>query len=84
MGDYLVAATRAALPVPRSRRLQLGVRSRSAPTADPDAAVVARSETGGFGHLWSELELAVREQLPVVVVLLDDGILGFQRHVELV
>jgi acetolactate synthase-1/2/3 large subunit len=34
--------------------------------------------------VWSELETAVREQLPVIVVLLDNGILGFQKHVELV
>ena len=59
--------------------LALGARA-----ADPDAAVVARVGDGGFGHVWSELETAVREQLPVVVVLLDNGILGFQKHVELV
>ena len=55
-----------------------------AQVADPEATVVALVGDGGFGHVWSELETAVREQLPVVVVLLDNGILGFQKHVELV
>ena len=59
--------------------LALGARA-----ANPDAATVALVGDGGFGHVWSELETAVREQLPVVVVLLDNGILGFQKHVELV
>jgi acetolactate synthase-1/2/3 large subunit len=55
-----------------------------AQVADPDAAVVTLVGDGGFGHVWAELETAVRERLPVVVVLLDNGILGFQKHVELV
>ena len=59
--------------------LALGARA-----ANPDAATVALVGDGGFGHVWSELETAVREQLPVVVVLLDNGILGFQKHGELV
>ena len=59
--------------------LALGARA-----ADPDSVVVALVGDGGFGHVWSELETSVREGLPVVVVLLDNGILGFQKHVELV
>jgi acetolactate synthase-1/2/3 large subunit len=59
--------------------LALGARA-----ARPDAHVVALVGDGGFGHVWSELETAVREDLPLVVVLFDNGILGFQKHVELV
>lgn len=55
-----------------------------AQAASPGTAVVALVGDGGFGHVWSELETAVRERLPVVVVLLDNGILGFQKHVEMV
>ena len=55
-----------------------------AAVAEPDAAVVALVGDGGFGHVWSELETAVREQLPVVVVVLNNGILAFQKHAELV
>ena len=55
-----------------------------AKAAEAGTSVVALVGDGGFGHVWSELETAVREQLPVIVVLLDNGILGFQKHVELV
>ena len=87
MGNYLRARR------PGQRFLSLGVwpawagdvpLALGARAAHPDAATVALVGDGGFGHVWSELETAVREQLPVVVVLLDNGILGFQKHVELV
>jgi acetolactate synthase-1/2/3 large subunit len=55
-----------------------------AQVANPDARVVCMSGDGGFGHVWSELETAVREQLPVTLVLLNNSILGFQKHAELV
>ena len=55
-----------------------------AKVARPQATVVALVGDGGFGHVWSELETCVRENLPIVVVLLNNGILGFQKHVELV
>ncbi len=55
-----------------------------AQVAHPDAKVVAIVGDGGFGHVWSELETAVREELPIVVIVLNNGILGFQKHVELI
>ena len=55
-----------------------------AKAADPSADVVALVGDGGFGHVWSELETSVRENLPVTVIVLDNGILGFQKHAELV
>ncbi|UDH01500.1 acetolactate synthase catalytic subunit [Rhodococcus opacus] len=55
-----------------------------AKAARPDATVLCLTGDGGFGHVWSEFETAVRENLPIVVVLLNNGILGFQKHVELV
>lgn len=50
--------------------------------ARPTARVVAIVGDGGFAHVWSELETAVREQIPVVVIVLNNGLLGMQRHGE--
>lgn len=55
-----------------------------AKTANPDSVVVSVVGDGGLGHVWSEFETAARERLAVVVVLLDNQILGFQKHAELV
>ncbi|MFM0348153.1 acetolactate synthase catalytic subunit [Paraburkholderia sp. RL17-347-BIC-D] len=50
--------------------------------ANPSARVVAIVGDGGFAHVWSEIETAVREKTPVVVVILNNTILGYQRHAE--
>jgi acetolactate synthase I/II/III large subunit len=50
--------------------------------ARPDARVVCLVGDGGFAHVWAELETAVREDLPVVVVVLNNTLLGMQRHGE--
>jgi len=52
--------------------------------ARPDNPVVAIVGDGGFAHSWAELETMIRMQLPVTVVLLNNGVLGFQKDAETV
>ncbi len=37
---------------------------------------------GGFAHVWSELETARRNRLKVIVTVLNNQILGYQKHAE--
>ncbi len=53
-----------------------------AKTARPDAPVVCLAGDGGFAHVWSELETARRMNLPVVLIVLNNQILGYQKHAE--
>jgi acetolactate synthase-1/2/3 large subunit len=53
-----------------------------AQVAAPDKRVVCLCGDGGFAHSWAELETLRRLRLPVTVVLLNNGILGFQKHAE--
>ncbi|MFE2037433.1 acetolactate synthase catalytic subunit [Streptomyces scopuliridis] len=54
-----------------------------AKAAHRDSPVVALVGDGGFAHCWAEIETAVRMGLPITVVVLNNGILGYQKHSEL-
>ncbi|ACP22515.1 AtrC acetolactate syntase (plasmid) [Sinorhizobium fredii NGR234] len=55
-----------------------------AKVARPDKPVIAIVGDGGFAHSWAELETMVRMKVPVTIVVLNNGILGFQRDAETV
>lgn len=52
--------------------------------ADPDAPVVALVGDGGFAHSWAELETMVRLGIAVSVIVLNNGVLGYQKDAETV
>ena len=51
--------------------------------ARPSAPVFALVGDGGFAHVWSELETARRLGTHVVVTVLNNEVLGYQKHAEL-
>jgi acetolactate synthase I/II/III large subunit len=50
--------------------------------AAPTRRVTCLCGDGGFGHSWAELETLRRLDLPIVVMVLNNGILGYQKHAE--
>jgi acetolactate synthase-1/2/3 large subunit len=53
-----------------------------AKAARPASRVFVLEGDGGFGHCWSELETARRMGLPVVLMVLNNRILGYELHAE--
>jgi len=53
-----------------------------AKVARPEANVFALVGDGGFAHCWSELEAARRLNIKVVTIVLNNQILGYQKHGE--
>lgn len=52
--------------------------------ARPDSPVFCLTGDGGFAHVWSELETARRLETHIVVAVLNNRILGYQKHAELI
>ncbi|MBV9251500.1 MAG: acetolactate synthase catalytic subunit, partial [Acetobacteraceae bacterium] len=50
--------------------------------AAPDKRVVCLCGDGGFAHSWAELETLRRLKLPITVLVLNNGVLGYQKHAE--
>jgi acetolactate synthase I/II/III large subunit len=50
--------------------------------ARPRHPVIAIVGDGGFAHSWAEIETMVRSDVPVVVIVLNNGVLGYQKDAE--
>ena len=50
--------------------------------AAPDRQVVCITGDGGFGYHIGDIETAIRQQLPVIVVILNNQTLAFEEHVQ--
>lgn len=48
----------------------------------PERPVVCIVGDGGFGHVWSELETAKRHGIKLVIAVMNNAVLGYQKHAE--
>jgi acetolactate synthase-1/2/3 large subunit len=55
-----------------------------AKTAAPERSVVVVVGDGGFAHSWAELETLVRHHVAMTIIVLNNGVLGFQKDAETV
>ncbi len=50
--------------------------------AKKEGHVFALVGDGGFAHVWSEMETCKRMGIKVITLLINNGILGYQKHAE--
>jgi acetolactate synthase I/II/III large subunit len=50
--------------------------------AQPGAPLLCLAGDGGFAHVWSELETARRMQANIVLTVLNNGVLAYQKDAE--
>ncbi len=84
VANYLAATHQRRFITPRGQAglgwgfpMALGAR-----IGQPDRPVFCIVGDGGFGHVWSELETARRHGIRVVVAVMNNAILGYQKHAE--
>jgi acetolactate synthase-1/2/3 large subunit len=53
-----------------------------AKVGNPDRRVICLAGDGGFAHCWVELETARRMGIAVTLMVLNNQILGYQKHAE--
>lgn len=53
-----------------------------AKVGNPDKRVICVVGDGGFAHAWAELETARRMGLAVTLIVLNNQVLGYQKHAE--
>jgi acetolactate synthase-1/2/3 large subunit len=53
-----------------------------AKVACPESPVLCMVGDGGFAHVWSELETAARRKTPIVLTVLNNSCLGYQKDAE--
>ncbi len=53
-----------------------------AKVARPESPVLCMVGDGGFAHVWSELETAARRKTPVVLIVLNNSCMAYQKDAE--
>ncbi len=91
--SYVTGWAMSQMDVPKAGRFMLSPRGTAgigwslpagigARLGDPSRQVVCVTGDGGFGYVMNELETAARYGVKLLVVVFNNGTLGFQRHWE--